>query len=234
MTIRLIEPDEAKGKGEGNGTAPPAADRPAAESTPAEALTDTPDDKLVPFADVEAALGLEDDGIIATEMLLSIDCRKPRGRKGGEYVRVHPDPKMTRGAQVFIDVGIGDPVYLVAPAVRPYIADHLTSVQLVLCVNRQDVLFLWPIKLSDINAGNGRRSRWTTTALAAAEVAKTQWIKLMPGDGGYNVVPAENPDLPGPNWPDKYTFVELVNLAFKGCFIADKEHPIVQRLRAQK
>src|SRR5690349_24656625 len=82
-----------------------------------------------PFPDIEAALGLEDDGIAVRELLIDVACRKP---KPTEYFRVHHDPSMARAAYVFIDrEEIGGETYFVMPAARPHITEHLRPVILV-------------------------------------------------------------------------------------------------------
>jgi hypothetical protein len=183
-----------------------------------------------PFPDLEAALGLDDDGVTVTELLVTVACRKP---KPTEFFRVHSDPAMARTAYVFIDrEEIGGETYFVMPEARPYIAEHLRPVLLVTCVNRQYVPFLWPIMLPDPSVNNGRQNRWGMSALEAMNAAKTRWVKMTAGSGAYRVFIAENPDLPAPQWPNK-SFLELLSVAFKETIIADQAHPIVKRLRGQ-
>jgi hypothetical protein len=184
----------------------------------------------VPFPDLEAALGLDDDGVAVTELLINVACRKP---KPTEYFRVHPDPAMARPAYVFIDrEEIGGETYFVMPEARPYIVEHLRPVLLVACVNRQHISFLWPINLPDPGVNNGRQNRWGTSALEAMKAAKTHWVKMTAGSGAYRVFTAENTDLPEPQWPDR-SFLDLLGVAFRETIIADQAHPIVKRLRGQ-
>jgi hypothetical protein len=209
---------------EGNGAAPPTIDEKALEGGPEMA------NRRAPFADLEAALGLGDDGVTVTELLVTVACRKP---KSTEFFRVHPGPDMARPAYVFVDrEEIGGDTYFVMPEARPYIAEHLRPVLLVACVNRQHVSFLWPIMLPDPGVNNGRQNRWGTSALEAMKAAKTHWVKIMAGSGAYRVFTAENDDLPEPQWPDR-SFIELLGVAFKETIIADQAHPIVKRLRGQ-
>lgn len=184
-----------------------------------------------PFADIEAALGLEDDGMQVSEVLATVECRKPRPT---EFFRRHVDPDTTRTAYVFLDrEEIGSPAYLVLPAVRPLIVDHLRPVMLTYCVNRQGEPFIWPISLPDPDVGRGRATGWTTTALEAAERAKDKWTKMTAGKGKYQVFTAENPNLSGPKWPDK-PFSDIIALAFREGVIDRPDHPIVERLRGLK
>jgi hypothetical protein len=187
-------------------------------------------DAKAPYPDLEAALGLDTDGIVVSELLVSVACRKP---KTTEYFRTHSDPSMARAAYVFIDrEEIGSETYFVLPDARPYIVEHLRPVLLVTCINRQNVVFLWPISLPDPGVNHGRQNRWGTTALEAMEAAKTRWVKMTAGSGAYRVFTAENADLPEPQWPDR-SFLELLGVAFKDMIISDAAHPIVKRLRGQ-
>jgi hypothetical protein len=195
-----------------------------------DALSGGPSVGRQPFPDLEAALGLGDDGINVKELLVSIACRKPRPT---EYFSVDPRPEMARPAYVFIDRDeIGGETYFVLPPVRPLIAEHLRPVLLVSCVNRQGVPYLWPITLPDPGVNSGRQNRWGASALEAMEAAKSKWVKLVAGSGAYRVFVAENSSLPAPQFTDK-SFLELLQIAFKDTIIADEEHPVIKRLRGR-
>jgi hypothetical protein len=204
--------------------APPVTDESALAGGPEIAA------EALPYPDLEAALGLDTDGIIVTELLVSVACRKP---KPTEYFRVHPDPTMAREAYVFIDrEEIGGETYFVLPEARPYISEHLRPVLLTTCINRQGVVFLCPVAIPDPGVNNGRQNRWGATALEAMQAAKTRWTKMTAGNGAYRVFIAENASLPEPQWPDR-SFLELLGVAFKETIISDATHPIVKRLRGQ-
>ena len=209
---------------EGDGAVPPALDEGALEGGPEVA------EKRTPYPDLEAALGLDDDGVTVTELLVNVACRKPRPT---EFFRVSRDPSMSRPAYVFIDrEEIGAETYFVMPDARPYLAEHLRPVLLVACVNRQGVPFLWPIPLPDPGANSGRQNRWGASALEAMEVAKKHWTKMTAGNGAYRVFIAENANLPEPQWPE-HSFRELLRVAFREQFIDAHDHPVLRRLRGE-
>ena len=184
-----------------------------------------------PYPDLEAALGLDDEGMDTVELLVSVACRKP---KPTEFFRTHTDPAMSRSAYVFTDrEEIGGETYFVMPAARPFIAEHLRPVLLVTCINRQNVTFLWPIAIPDPNVNSGRQNAWGSSALEAMKAAQTAWTKMTAGQGAYRVFKAEKADLPEPQWPQR-SFIELLGVAFKDTLIADEKHPMVQRLRGRK
>jgi len=80
---------------------------------------------------------------------------------------------------------------------------------------------------------DGRHNTWHSTALEAASLAKEKWIRLQPNQdvGAYDVLVAENQTYT-PKWPD-LTFLEIINIAFKGRIIRDPEHHIIQELRGR-
>jgi hypothetical protein len=210
-------------KANGSGKSPGTIDASALDDGPRMA-------GAVPFPDLEAALGLDDEGVNVTELLLTVVCRKPRAT---EFFRVHPSETMAKTTWVFTDKEeIGADTYFVMPAARPFITEHLRPVLLVTCVNRQNIPFLWPIAVPAPDSNSGRQNRWGASALEAMEIAKRSWTKLTAGPGFYRVFRAEKSDLPEPVWPDK-SFVELLGVAFRETLIADQEHPIVRRLRGQ-
>ena len=72
--------------------------------------------------------------------------------------------------------------------------------QLFTAVNRQGVVFLWPVRLQQ---EKGRRSEWNSSALAAADLAMVRWVRVTAnmGLGAYEVFYAEGA-LDEPEWPD--------------------------------
>jgi hypothetical protein len=72
---------------------------------------------------------------------------------------------------------------------------------------------------------------WHESARKAAEIAKTDWIRISSdkGLGGYRVRKAEG-RLSDPQWPDK-SFGELLTIAFADRIIMSEDHPVVRRLR---
>jgi hypothetical protein len=196
----------------------------------AAAFADGPEIPAVttPYADIERALGLEDEGVTVKEVLVTVACRKPRAT---EFFMVHPDDAMSRACYVVIDREvIGGETFFVMPEARPYVFEHLRPVLLTVCVNRQATPFLWPISLADPNVGNGRTSSWTASALQGRDAGRKGWVKLVAGSGNYRVFAAENPDLPAPQWPEQ-DFLELVAIAFRDATIKDGDHPYVRRVR---
>jgi hypothetical protein len=97
-------------------------------------------------------------------------------------------------------------------------------------VNRQGVLFLWPIRLP---GPDGKRDEWSRTALEAADLARRGWVRVTAnlGLGAYDVFTATG-TLPDPDWP-ALSFRELLRVAFRERFIDSPDHPVLRRLRGE-
>jgi hypothetical protein len=182
-----------------------------------------PDGAADIFSDL-AALRLTPDeaGQIGTaEVLAHVPVRKPTG---AEFVRVNPDPGMSIATSIFVDPE--REVFLVMPELRDILVAGVKPMQLVTAVNQRGLTMLWPIALGD---GTGRRNAWHETAREAAELAKTEWVKIvsdMPS-GCYRIYKALGA-LPDPAWPDK-SLSELLRLAFRNRIVDHTDHPIVKQ-----
>ena len=102
------------------------------------------------------------------------------------------------------------------------------SKTLFTAINRQGVLFLWPVRLPD---PQGRQMEWWRSMREAAELAMTQWIRTKSNMslGAYEIYVAES-TMAEPEWPG-VTFQELIRLAFRDRLITDLDHPVIKRLR---
>ena len=85
----------------------------------------------------------------------------------------------------------------------------LKPTRLVLCIDRQAELRSWPLR---IPGPDGREDDWMGSALAIAEQAKGQWVRLVAGSNGYTSR-TTRAVIPDPIWPSK-TFDELLEPGF--------------------
>jgi hypothetical protein len=126
-----------------------------------------------------------------------------------------------------IKTGADRGVYQVRADLLPLLKGEkaLKPTRLVLCIDRQKELRLWPLRLP---GPDGREDDWMTSALAVAELAKRQWVRLVAGANGYTsrTTPVA---LPDPAWPTK-SFDELLELAFAKRRIASESDPVLRRL----
>src|SRR5262249_58734284 len=101
----------------------------------------------------------------------------------------------------------------------------LKPTRLVLCIDRQEEVRLWPLRLP---GPDGREDDWMSSALAIAEQAKHQWVRLVAGQTGYRSL-TTRASIPDPVWP-KLSLDEVLDLAFQKSRIASESDPIFRRL----
>jgi hypothetical protein len=151
-----------------NGTAPD--DFPFGANAAGDVADAVPD----PFD--PASLRLAPDhaaGLGVRKALLTVPCRKP---EKSWWIRTHSDPAYRLETAV-IELKEDRETYLVAPALWPELATEstLSPRALVTSINRQGVLFLWPIKLP---GPDGRLDEWSRSALDAADRAGRGWVRV--------------------------------------------------------
>jgi hypothetical protein len=178
-----------------------------------------------------ASLRLSQDfgaGLGVKKALLSVPVRKPAN---SWFVRVHPSEEYRLQTAV-IELKEDRETYLVAPALWPDLVTEATFSPRALftAVNRQGVLFLWPIRLP---RADGRVDEWSRTALEAAERATKGWVRVAANMalGAYDVFEAGG-QLGEPQWP-AVPFRDLLRIAFRDRHIDTLDHPVLRRLRGE-
>ena len=160
--------------------------------------------------------------------LLTVPVRKP---DKAWFVRVHPDEAYRLQTPV-IELKEERETYLVDRHLWPGLAGESTFAPRALytAVNRQGVLFLWPVRLP---GPDGKLDSWSQSAQEAAARAQHRWVRVQANLslGAYEVyeAPAE---LPDPRWPEQ-PFKELLEVAFKGKLIDRHDHPVLRKLRGE-
>lgn len=160
------------------------------------------------------------------KVLTTVPCRKPHRH---EFVRVRTGVEWRLETGVFEDK-INREVYLVDPPLWSALLGEVYPVCLYCAVTRQNDVLLWPVKLP---GADGKSNSWNESAIAAAKLAESRWVRLaanMPG-GMYDVYEAEG-ELSDPEWPE-LAFPEILRLAFKARFIQSLDHPVVKALRGE-
>jgi len=122
--------------------------------------------------------------------------------------------------------------YLVAPGLWPELASDPTFSprELVTAINRQGVLFLWPIRLPGTD---GKLDDWSRSAMDAADEAKSRWVRITANMslGAYDVAVASG-QVAEPEWPN-ITFQDIIKIAFRDKMISEWKHPALRRLRGE-
>lgn len=186
--------------------------------------------KSVPDPFDPAALRLSQDfaaSVGVKKVLTTVPVRKPNRQ---EFIRVRPGEDWRLQTYALEDTTNRD-MYLVAPALWSELMPEVYPVCLFLTCNRQGDLLLWPVKLP---GADGRTNAWNESALAAAQHAERQWVRVLANmtAGSYDVYEA-TAGLPDPVWPD-LTLQQLLRLGFKDKFIDSVDHPILQALRGER
>ena len=159
------------------------------------------------------------------KLLITVPVRKPNRQ---EFVRVHPEPSYRLAPAAIIELKEDREIYLVAPALSQALHDEFTPAILFTAINRQGVLFLWPVKLP---GPDGKENEWHRSAREAAEKASNSWVRIKANMslGAYDLVEAIA-DLPEPEWPD-VSFQEVLRIGFRERFVDHPDHPLISRLR---
>ena len=160
----------------------------------------------------------------AEKLLNTVPVRKPNKQ---DFNRVHPGAEYRENLAV-IELKDDREVYLLLQQVARNLPGEFAMVTMYTAINRQGVVFLWPVKLP---GSDGKTMAWHKSAAEAAEKAMTRWVRVTANMslGAYDTFVAAA-TIPDPEWP-KHTFKELLRVAFKDRLVADLDHPLVKRLR---
>lgn len=208
-SLLLIQPGGSRG-GDGSGPDAPASPHLEDSFDPA---------RLRLSQDFGSDLGVK-------KALLTIPVRKPDKQT---FVRVHEDLGYRLETAVLENKEERE-TYLVDPSLWPELAGDIVPKLLLTATTRQEVVFLWPIRLP---GPDGRLDEWNRSLLEAAEMAMTRWVRVVANMslGAYEVFEATG-QLPNPKFPT-VPFSELLRIAFKDRFIHSLDHPAVRRLRGE-
>ena len=157
--------------------------------------------------------------------LATVQIRKPDRQW---WVRVHPEWSFPAA---IIELRETRESYLVSPALLPELHGEAIPKVLYVAINRQSILFLWPVR---IGAPEGRRDEWNRSLLEAAMLARKKWTRTASNMalGAYEMFVA--PDgLADPVWPD-IPCDEILRIAFRDRIIESLDHPIVRQLRGER
>jgi hypothetical protein len=158
------------------------------------------------------------------KLLTTVPVRKP-GRQ--DFVRVHPSETYRLDVSTIV-LKDDDETYVVDPSLHDELANETVAQTLFTAINRQRVLFLWPVRLPP---PDGRTMAWWTSAREAAEMAMTKWVRLQANKslGAYEITAATT-QIAEPEWPE-VSFGELLRIAFHNKLVDKIDHPVIQRLR---
>ena len=191
------------------------------------ATTNTPSLDANIFDPAKLRLSQDFDAMVGVKKLVtSVPVRKPEGQW---FVRTHPEEEYRLPTAVLEDKTDRE-TFLVDPSLTGELAGEITPILLFTSINRQGVLFLWPVKLP---RADGRRNEWNRSAMEAAFLATKRWVRMTSNTtlGAYEVYEATG-QLPDPEWPN-LSFIKILEVAFRDKFIRSLDHPLIRRLRGQ-
>jgi hypothetical protein len=158
------------------------------------------------------------------KLLTTVPVRKPNPQ---DFVRVHPGPEY-RAALAVIELKDDREIYLVPPPIARDLPGEFAMTTIYAAINRQGVLFLWPVRLPP---PDGRINEWHRSAAEAAELAMRAWVRVKANIslGAYEMFQAAS-TIPDPEWPE-LPFQELLRIGFRDRLIDRLDHAVVKRLR---
>jgi hypothetical protein len=158
------------------------------------------------------------------KLLRTVPVHKPSPQ---DFVRVQPSEEY-RGDFPMIELKDEREEYIVARPRVGELAGELVVKTLFTAINRQGVVFLWPVRLPD---PDGRQMEWHRSMREAAEISMDRWtrVKANKSLGAYEMTVAEGV-MSDPVWPE-VSFQELIKLAFRDRLITTTDHPVIKRLR---
>ena len=178
-----------------------------------------------PFNIEELRLSQDFHAEVDTRKILTV---VPVGKPNPQaFFQTHPDETF-RMATAVVELKEEREIYLIDRGLWTELPEEIVFKTIFTGITKQGDLFLWPIRLP--NQG-GHLDGWSKSAMSAAEIGMTQWIRLKSNQalGAYDVI-AASAEFPNPVWPD-ITFTQIMEIAFKDRFIRDYDHPVLKNLR---
>jgi hypothetical protein len=179
-----------------------------------------------PFADLNNLRLTQDfaETCGVKKLLTTVPVRRPNPQ---DFIRVHPDVAY-RESFPAIDLKDERELYVVSRNMQAELSTECVSETLFTAINRQGVVFLWPIRLP---GPDGKTNEWWRSAREAAELAMAKWVRIKANMslGAYEIFSAESV-MQDPAWPE-LAFNELLRIAFRDRIISSPDHPVVKRLR---
>jgi hypothetical protein len=160
----------------------------------------------------------------AKKLLTTVPVRRPNPQ---DFVRVNPDAGY-RMDVLTVDLKEDREVFLVRPELAGELSGETAMSSLFTAINRQGVIFLWPVR---IPPPDGKQLEWWRSQREAAELAMSRWIRVKAnmGLGAYEMFEARGV-ISEPAWPDA-SFQDLLRIAFRDRMIDRVDHPVIRRLR---
>ena len=156
-----------------------------------------------------------------TKRLTKVPVYKP---KNTQWFRIHPNYKQDMWLLKYGDSS--DDYYLVSGSLADQLADFVKPFKLVVGVDRQGVVFVWPLRLPDPE----RLNAWHLTAMEAAKNAELEWTRVQSNMSlGANELYSAEGITDEPKWPE-LSMNEIFDIAFKQKKIKRPDHFVLKQL----
>jgi hypothetical protein len=168
-----------------------------------------------------------EESVGVKKLIRTIPTRKPNAQ---DFVRVHPSEDYRLLARC-VELKEDRELYLVRPEIAHELVGETVVKTLFTAINRQGVLFVWPVS---IPAADAKQLEWWRSMREAAELAMTSWVRVKANMnlGAYEIFEAGSL-MAEPAWPE-ISFQEILRIAFReGRIIAQTDHPVIKRLRGE-
>ena len=158
------------------------------------------------------------------KLLTTVPVRKPHKQ---DFVRVHPSEDY-RADFLMVELKEDREAYIDGRNMVDELATEAEPFSLFTAINRQGVVFLWPVRLP---TPDGKVNEWHRSLREAAETAVGKWARVRANMslGAYESTVAESA-IADPVWPEA-SFQELIRIGFRDRVIDVATHAVVRRLR---
>jgi hypothetical protein len=121
-------------------------------------------------------------------------------------------------------------VYILSPEVAdlPHVAPKVRDASLVPCVTSTGRIFVWAKTIPD--PGDRLGFRIFDALARAGEEARKGWVMISWDNGALTIEEPRTPIEEEPRWPSGQTLEEIFEIAIRGIFIDDLEHPVIRQL----
>jgi hypothetical protein len=181
-----------------------------------------------PFDPKQLALGQDFAGAVGVKKLVTtVPIRRP-GKH--EWVTIHPDPEYRLQTAALLLKVDREEIFLVDRPLWPELAGEIRPIEIFTATNRDNVPFLWPVKLP---GADGKLDTWSQSMIDAVEHARQGWVRVSSNVplGAYEIhIPTGQ--LSAPTWPN-LTFRALLEIGFRDRFIRSLDHPALKKLRGE-
>jgi hypothetical protein len=104
------------------------------------------------------------------KLLKTVPVHKPNFQ---DFVRVHPSPEYRENFPI-IELKDEREEYVISARLVPELVGEFVTKTLFTAINRQGVVFLWPVRLP---TPDGKQLEWWRSMREAAELAMQQWVR---------------------------------------------------------